>query len=327
MKRLFKVILILAIILVVGIGGVYAYLVFFLPDIDAPKDLKVEITPAKVERGRYLANELMGCVGCHAVRDYSLFAGPIIEETKGSGGEHWDHSLGFPGDLYAPNITPTYLKDWTDGEIYRAITSGVDKDGNALFPIMPYEKYGHLPKEDIYAVIAYVRTLEPTTKDYPKRELDFPLNLIVNTIPSEPEHNLAPSNDPVKQGEYIITAAACYDCHTMMNDKGQFNEEMAYAGGMEFKIPTGGTVRSANLTPDKETGIGLWTKDEFVQRFKMYADSAYVPEKISHGQFNTIMPWEYYSQLKVHDLESIYAYLQSLKPIKHEFEKFTPPGS
>lgn len=324
MKKFLKVILIILIIIVVAIGGILIYVTNFLPNIEAPEDLKVEMTHENIERGKYLANEVMGCVGCHAQRDYSRFAGPIIEETKGGGGELWDHKLNFPGTLYAPNITPTVLKDWTDGEIYRAITAGVDKNGKPLFPIMPYHQYGKLPKEDIYAVIAYIRQLKPLANTYPKRKLDFPLNILVHLMPAEGSHFLKPdSTNLVKLGEYMITAASCYDCHTPM-EKGRFVENMAYAGGMEFPLPTGGIVRAANLTPDKETGLGNWSEEMFVNRFKAYADPGYVPHKVAPNEFNSYMPWDYYSHLKEHDLKAIYAYLQSLKPINHKVEKFTP---
>jgi hypothetical protein len=325
MKKLLKIVGIILIIIVAGIGILLMYVKVGLPDVGDAPDIHIEGTPEQIEHGRYLANEVMGCVGCHATRDYSKFAGPILEESKGSGGEKWDHSLGFPGTLYAPNITPTFLNDWTDGEIFRAITSGVDKDGNALFPIMPYHQYGRLPKEDIYAVIAYIRTLKPTSTEFPKRKLDFPVSLLVNTMPAEAEHDLtADINDPVKYGQYLVTAAACYDCHTQMNDKGAFIESMGFAGGMEFPMVTGGVVRSANLTPDKETGIGNWTKETFVNRFKIYSDSSYVLPVVNHNDFNTYMPWEYYSKLKTKDLEAMFTYLMTLDPITNKVEKFTP---
>ncbi|MCF8379163.1 MAG: cytochrome c [Bacteroidales bacterium] len=324
MKKILKVLTYLLIVILVVVAGFIGYLKFYLPDIKTPTALSVEITPERVERGRYLANELMGCVGCHATRDYTKFAGPIVESTKGSGGELWDEKLGFPGELYAPNITPGSLSKWTDAELFRAITSGVNKDGEALFPIMPYLQYGKLPKEDIYDVIAYIRTLEPTATTYPTRKLNFPLNLIVNLMPKEGSHHLGPdTSDLVKHGEYIITAAVCYDCHTPM-EKGRFIEEMAYAGGQEFTLPTGGIVRAANLTPDKSTGIGNWTKEQFVQKFKAYADSSYKPAVVKHGDFNSFMPWDYYAQIKTRDLEAIYAYLMTLEPKANKFKKFSP---
>jgi len=42
--------------------------------------------------------------------------------------------MGFPSKFYAKNLTPSHLGNWTDGEIFRAITTGVDKAGNALSP-------------------------------------------------------------------------------------------------------------------------------------------------------------------------------------------------
>lgn len=324
MKKIFKIVVVILIVIIAGAGGMLLYVKTFLPNVGAAPDLNLKYTPEMIERGRYLAGSVMGCIDCHAQRDFSYFAGPVIESTRGQGGEFWDENLNFPGKMYAPNITPANLGTWTDGEIFRAITGGVDRDGNALFPIMPYHQYGKLPKEDIYAVIAYIRTLEPVEKDFPARELDFPLNFIVNLMPAKPTHHLeSSSNDPVKRGEYLITAAACYDCHTPM-EKGRYIEEMAYAGGADFRFANGDIVRAANITPDGETGIGNWTEEMFLSRFKAYADSAYVPKKATKGEFNTFMPWEYYSNLKEEDLKAMFAYLKSLEPMKNDVVKFSP---
>ncbi|MBN1338918.1 MAG: hypothetical protein JXA03_06325 [Bacteroidales bacterium] len=323
MKKTIKIVVVILVVLVAAGGGLAFYVKNFLPDVGAAPDLKLEYTPEMIEKGRYLAGSVMGCLDCHAERDFSRFAGPVIAETKGAGGEVWDENVNFPGKLYAPNITPANLGEWTDGEIFRAITAGVDKDGKALFPIMPYHQYGKLPKEDIYAVIAYIRTLEPVKKDYPARELGFPLNFIVNLMPARPTHHLENNSaDPVKRGEYLITAAACYDCHTPM-EKGRFIEEMAFAGGTEFRFRTGEIVRSSNLTPDKETGIGNWTKEMFVSRFKAFADSSFTAHSVKKGEFNTYMPWEYYSKLKTEDLESMYSWFMTLEPKENKVVKFT----
>ena len=92
---------------------------------------------------------------------------------------------------------------------------------------------------------------------------------------------------------------------------------------MEFQIPSG-LVVSANITPDKKTGIGLWSEDAFVKRFKMYADSNYKPQKIGPNDMNTPMPWMMYAGMEDKDLKAIYAYLQSIDPIEHKVVKFTP---
>jgi hypothetical protein len=81
-------------------------------------------------------------------------------------------------------------------------------------------------------------------------------------------------------------------------------------------------LRSANITPH-ETGIGSWTEEMFLIRFKMYADSAYVLPSVTPGEFNTIMPWTMYGQMKREDLVAIYAYLRTVKPIENKVEKYT----
>lgn len=63
-----------------------SYLHFALPNVGEAPDLKVEITPERVERGRYLANAVTVCMDCHSKRDWSQWAGPIIPGTYGGGG-------------------------------------------------------------------------------------------------------------------------------------------------------------------------------------------------------------------------------------------------
>jgi hypothetical protein len=82
-------------------------------------------------------------------------------------------------------------------------------------------------------------------------------------------------------------------------------------------------VRSSNISPDSETGIGTWTQEMFIARFKAYADSSYVPASVSPGEFNTIMPWTMYAKMKEEDLSAIYAFLETVKPIENQVEKFS----
>jgi hypothetical protein len=97
---------------------------------------------------------------------------------------------------------------------------------------------------------------------------------------------------------------------------------MDYADGFKFPM-TGGMVCSANITSDKETGIGDWSEEAFINRFKMYADSSYIPAKVSTTDFNTIMPWMMYATMKREDLAAIYAYLETTTPVKNKVERFT----
>lgn len=320
-KVLFYISLFLGIV-ALAIIGLLGYVKIFLPNVGPPPDWKVEITPARVERGKYLAHHVMMCMDCHSQRNWSIFSGPVVTGTEGCGGEIFDQRLGLPGKYVAKNLTPTNLANWTDGEIYRAITSGVNKDGKALFPIMPYPNFGQLDIEDIKSVIAYIRTLKPIQNDVPPSESDFPMNFILNTIPQKAQHTKIPSKtNTIAYGKYLLTAGGCSDCHTK-SEKGKVVGEYL-AGGFEFPLPTGGIVRSANITPDKSTGIGGWTKEQFVKSFKIYADSSFVFSKIKQGDFQTIMPRAMYAGMTSEDLGAIYDYLMTVKPVNNRIVRFT----
>jgi mono/diheme cytochrome c family protein len=326
MKKIFRFLLILLILLVVSIGSLLSYIKFALPDVGDAPELKIEATPERLARGEYLATSVSGCVECHAQRDLSKFAGPVDPATLGQGGELFGSKLGFPGEYYSKNITPAGIGNWTDGELYRAITSGVSKDGTALFPIMPYPHYAKMDQEDVYSIIAYIRTLKPIEYTPPASSSAFPMNFIINTIPQGASHQpIPPKEELVKYGEYMTNAALCMDCHTQQ-EKGEYKMNMYMAGGFSFPMPGGAVVRSANITPDKKTGIGNWTEETFIQRFRIYSDSAYVPAPVNPGEYNTMMPWGYFAKMKDEDLKAIFAYLQSIPPIENQVVKFDPPA-
>jgi mono/diheme cytochrome c family protein len=316
-----KIIFIVLIIIVTCLAIGASYVKFALPNVGAAPELTVELTSERIQRGEYLANHVTVCMDCHSSRDWSIYSAPIAPGTLGMGGEYFGQEMGFPGKFYSRNITPSNLRNWTDGEIFRVITTGVDKDGKALFPVMPYLYYGNMDKEDIYDIIAYVRSLEPVENEVLHSKADFPMNFILNTIPTKASFIEKPAaSDSIKYGAYLAKAAACIECHTQV-DKGQIIPEVAYSGGREFKMPNG-IVRSANITPDVETGIGAWTVDGFIQRFKYYANESHL-QKLSNGQMNTIMPWAMYAGMDSTDLKAIYAYLKSLDPIKNEVNHFS----
>lgn len=299
------------------------YIVYLLPNVGDAPNITVERTPERIARGEYLANSVTVCMDCHSRRDFSSFSGPIKTGTLGSGGEKFDRDLGFPGVFYSKNITPYGIGNWTDGEVFRAITTGVSKDGSALFPVMPYHYYGQLATEDVYAIIAYVRSLSPIKNDISKREIDVPFNIILNTIPKKANPQPLPNEDDiVNYGAYLVSAAGCIECHTRA-DKGQIDLQFAYSGGREFNLPWG-KIHTPNITPEKETGIGNWSKELFIKTFKQYQDSTYQSPRLSEKSYNTIMPWTMYSKMTTQDLAAIYEYLRTIKPIKNTVVKFSP---
>jgi len=319
MKKVLRYLLYFVIILVVAIGGMVTYVKSALPNVGPPPEMTIELTPERIERGEYLANYVMQCVDCHAKRDFSLFSGPTVPGTTGVGGEVFDQKFGFPGRYVARNITPYGIGEWTDGEVFRAITTGVSRDGAALFPIMPYHYFGQADPEDIKSVIAYLRTLDPIESHPEPSVSDFPMSIIINTIPVQQEPMKRPDpSDKKAYGKYMINAAVCGECHTNKL-KGEVIGE-PFAGGFQFDIGTA-IVTSPNITPH-ETGIGSWTKEDFIGRFKQYADSSYTPHAVKPGEFQTVMPWMMYSQMTETDLGAIYDYLKTLTPINNSVERF-----
>ena len=88
-------------------------------------------------------------------------------------------------------------------------------------------------------------------------------------------------------------------------------------------------LRSSNITPSEDGGIGGWSKEEFIQRFKQYTDSGYVVPAIDweRGDMQTVMPWMMYANMTEQDLGAIYDYLRTIPAAPGVIEKWTPPGS
>jgi hypothetical protein len=309
--------------LVLIVFGIVMYIVWFLPNIPL-KEINVESTPVRIERGKYLASHVMVCMDCHSTRDWSKFSGPMVPGTEGKGGEVFDEKLGFPGHFRSPNITPFHLLDWTDADIYRAITSGVSKDGHPLFPIMPYPAYGTLDTEDIYSVIAYLRSL-PAIENTPARSNPtFPMNVILHLIPGKAVPQARPpASDTLNYGEYLVRASGCIECHTPA-EHGQIVKSLSFTGGREFQMPDGSLLVSPNITPDVETGIGKWSKEAFIFRFKTYDLATFKPPVLHQGEMQSIMPWTMYAGMDTTDLTAIYKYLHSLKPVSNKIARTKP---
>jgi mono/diheme cytochrome c family protein len=322
MKKIIKGILLLLVIVVITI---LLYIKLALPNVGKSEYLSVKPTASRLERGKYLATNVCVCVDCHSTRNWNEFSGPLVDGTLGKGGEVFDQRFGFPGSFYSKNITPSGIGDWSDGEVLRAIASGVSKNGKALFPVMPHPHFGQMDKDDLESIIVYLRTLKPIVNEVPESKADFPMNFIINTIPKEPYYSKRPNeSDAIAYGGYLFNAASCSECHSKQ-EKGKPIEGMELAGGFEFPMVTGGITRSSNITQDKVTGIGNWSEADFVNRFKFYTDSSYIPIKVSKGNFNTVMPWTMYGGMTEKDLKAIYAYLKTIKPINNSVEKFANP--
>jgi mono/diheme cytochrome c family protein len=324
MKKLKKILVGLTIIIIVAVGSAMSYIKFVLPNIGAAPEMTIERTPERIVHGEYLANHVAVCIDCHSTRDWTKFSGPPKEGTTGMGGDLFDQKFGFPGSYYAKNITPAGISRYTDGELFRTITTGINKAGKALFPVMPFHYYGQMDEEDIKSIIVYIRTLKPIENIVLESKSDFPMNFIINTLPHEASFTKLPAKtDKVNYGKYLANAASCIECHTKY-DKGSLVAGTEFGGGREFPFPDGSIVRSANISPDPDTGIGGWDDDMFVGLFRAHSDSVTLNTKLKPGEFNSLMPWTMYGKMHEEDLKAIFAYLKTVKPIKNMVERFTP---
>jgi mono/diheme cytochrome c family protein len=320
MKMLLKILgALVGLVLVVALGGL-GYLMLAFPKVPPPPVVTLEPTPERLARGKYLSDHVVGCTSCHSDRDWTRFSGPVKPGSEGKGGQEFP--LGGAGTVFAKNITPAAIGSWTDGELQRAVTAGVSKDGTPLFPLMPYPHFGAMAADDMHAVLSYIRTWKAIENAVPPRTLTFPMNIIVRTIPEAgtPLPRPLPS-DKVAYGKYMTRSALCGDCHTPIDDRGQPLPGREFAGGMEF-LETGYRVRSANITPDADTGIGSWTEQQFVDKFKAFETPSDAVLSDTERRQNTPMPLTAYAGMTREDLAAIYAYLRTLPPVVNRVTRF-----
>ena len=325
MKTLLKVVgIVLLVIVALAAIGV-SYLALRKPAQRPASAEKIEATPERIARGKYLVHHVSVCIDCHSERTMA-YALPLKPGREGVGGFGGDDQIPFPGVLAASNITPdagTGLGSWTDGEIVRAFREGVDRKGDALFPIMPYTHYREMSDEDAKSVVAYLRTLKAQRYEKPARKLNVPLNFIVKFIP-QPLTAAVPAPNPsdrLAYGKYLTQIGACAECHTPKDEKGNPLPGQDFAGGFEMHTPWFRVV-TANITPHPSTFMGRATKDEFIGRFRAFASMTAENAPPAPKGRNTLMPWIAYSGMTDEDLGAIYDYLKTVKPVDKKVNPF-----
>ncbi len=289
------------------VAGAVVFGVMMRPAQRPALDLRAEQTPARVERGRYLANSVFLCTHCHSKDDPTSYGGYPVPGTEGAGGDCFGREMGVPGTVCPANITPdpeTGIGAWTDGEIVRAMREGVDRQGRGLFPVMPYDLFREIPDDDALAIVAYLRTLPPVRNAVPKPKLDFPVNVLSKLAPKPLAGPVAAidRSDRMAYGHYLTRA--CFSCHTQVDANHQPIPSLAFGGGREF-ARNDLVVRSANLTFD-ETGLGGRTKEQFIALFSLWRG---VPAPKVAPKDNTFMPWHSVSGMTDEDLGVVYDFL------------------
>jgi mono/diheme cytochrome c family protein len=162
-----------------------------------------------------------------------------------------------------------------------------------------------------------------------------------------PADELTHAGDQVKRGQYLVNAMMCHDCHTphKLGPNGpELDTSRLLSGHPEnLKMPAApahddlwtwsgaatmtafagpwGVSYAMNLTPDENTGLGIWTEDMFVTAMRtgrhMGTSRPILPP----------MPWEMVRTLKDEDIKAIYAYLRTIKPITNHVPEPQPPAA
>jgi mono/diheme cytochrome c family protein len=255
-----------------------------------------------VERGAYLA-KAADCMVCHTA----------------PGGKEYAGGLGFKlpfGMLYSTNITPdkeTGIGNYSDADFLAAIHRGVRRDGERLYPAMPYISYTYMTDEDALAIKAYLFSLPPVHAPAPDNTLAFPFDqrwammfwsaLFNRDTRFTPDASKSPEWN---RGAYLAEALAhCGECHTPRNLAFALDNRKKFAGAL-----TAGW-RAFNITSDKATGIGGWSDADLAS----YLASGHAT---GHGTASGPMGEAVdrsFSQLTPDDIKSVVAYVRTVPPI------------
>ena len=321
MKKLGKVLLIVLGAMVAVLAAAITFTIgwrpFIGPQARALTSRKFESTPERLAAGEHLV-KTRACFSCHSQHNWSADGMSSVPGTEGSGDVM--PFLDLPGRVVAANLTPdpeTGAGSWTDDQFARAIREGVGHDGRALFPMMPYSFFRKMSDEDLASIVVYLRSIPAVRHALPKTEIIFPVKYLIRSVP-QPVTGPVSAPDPsdrLKWGEYLVHMSWCAECHTPMS-KGQSPPGMEFAGGFLIEYPGGTPVATANITPDP-SGISYYDEDLFIQTIRT--------GKVRARQLSSFMPYASFRDYSDDDLKAIFAYLRTLKPVKHRVDNSLPP--
>jgi mono/diheme cytochrome c family protein len=218
-----------------------------------PSPARAQAKPAAgiVERGRYLA-QAGDCIACHTIPGEKIFSGNRPMPTPF-------------GTLYSPNITPdpvTGIGKWTKDEFYKMMHTGRSRNGDLLYPAMPFASYTKVSRADCDAIFAYLRSVPAVRQPSRAHDLRFPYNnraLLIGwrTLYFE-EGEYKPDKTKSAEwnrGAYLVQGLGhCTMCHTPINVLGGSSVANAFEGGL---IPMQNWY-APSLTSNREAGLGDW---------------------------------------------------------------------
>jgi len=278
----------------------------------APLSAKAE-TSANIEalreRGAYVLRA-SGCVTCHTdeENDGEFLAGGRALETPF-------------GTFYTPNITfdrEHGIGAWQAQDFFRALRHGVAPDESSYYPVFPYTTYTRMRREDAFALWAYLASVPTSARENTPHELVWYMRyrfvnrawkwLFFEPGVFKPDEK---RSQEWNRGAYLVTAMAhCGECHTPRTIFGNLDLDLAYAGAADG--PEG--EATPNITPDKDTGIGKWSRSELTY----YLSEGMLPDGDFAGSLMADVIEDGLEYLTDEDLIAIAEYIMSLPPIEHE---------
>src|SRR4030088_1776103 len=215
--------------LVIG-GAIAAFALAWRPAIAAIEPPALQsFDTALVKRGRYLA-AIGNCNDCHTVRGGKSFAAGLPVPTPF-------------GTIFSSNITPdakTGIGRWPEAAFRRAMRSGLDLNGQHLYPTFPYDHFTNVSDEDDRALYAYVMTRQPVRAHARENQLPFPLDqrfviagwklLFLRRETFQPDNT---KSAEWNRGAYLVEGLAhCGACHTPRNALGAERASAQFSGGV-----------------------------------------------------------------------------------------------
>jgi hypothetical protein len=279
-------------------------------------------TPERLARGKYLVEGVLQCWACHSEVDFTKRPFQVVPGKKGGGFvfPNIELDLPEPNRIVAPNISPDPdfgAGKWKDADFVRALRQGIGHDGRTLFPLMPYPFFRSLSDEDLAATIVYVRSIPAVHIERPKIVLADEIAKTLQPFPPAPPVAEPEKSDRAAYGKYLVNAGHCAACHTPTDEQGNPLPGMDFAGGVTLTGAWGPdpdklvSVTSLNLTPDP-SGIAYFDEKTFVNALRTGTVKA--------RPLANIMPWSVFRNMNDDDLKAIFAYLRTLKPVKHRVD-------
>jgi mono/diheme cytochrome c family protein len=320
MGRALKIIGVFFAVCATLIGGFLLYVaVDGIPRYRVEKvDFHAEATPERIARGKKLVNLL--CANCH-----------LDPSTRQLTGKHMADAPEEFGVIYSPNITrhPTKgIGSWTDGELAYLLRTGVKRDGQYAPPWMV--KLPHMSDEDLASIIAFLRSddamvaasdRDPPGVTRPSFLTKFLSHVAFRKLPyPKGPISAPPPSDRVAYGRYLVFGLDCYSCHSAdfktMNVAAPEKSKGYLGGGNPLLDLRREVIRSANLTPDDETGIGRWSEQDFRAALR----TGFRPDRTPIRYPMAIIP-----DLTGEEAGAIYAYLRTVPPIRNAVARNLPP--